>query len=61
MKMPLAAGSAALLFCAALPGPSQARGLEQVSGCAARFTAGLRAGSLTRRRGETLRLELIRA
>ena len=61
MKMLLAAGTAALLFGAALPGMSQARGLEQVKRMSSEITAGLRDGSLTKKEGETLRLELIRA
>lgn len=60
MKMLLAAGTAALLFAAALPGISQARGLEQVKRMSSEITSGLRDGSLTKKEGESLRLELIR-
>jgi hypothetical protein len=61
MKMLLAAGAAALLFGAALPAMSPAHGLEQVKRLSSEITSGLRDGSLTKKEGETLRLELIRA
>src|SRR5665213_2560726 len=61
MKMLLAAGTAALLFAGVLPGISQARGLEQVKRMSSEITSGHRNGSLTKKEGETLRLELIRA
>ena len=61
MKTLLAAGTAALLFGAAAPAVSQAHSLEQVKRMSSEITAGLRDGSLTKKEGETLRLQLINA
>jgi hypothetical protein len=61
MKMLLAAGTAALLVGAALPQMSQAHSLDQVKRMSSEITSGLRDGSLTKKEGEALRLELIRA
>ena len=61
MKMLLAAGTAALLFGAAAPCVSQAHSLDQVKRMSSEITAGLRDGSLTKKEGETLRLQMINA